>query len=92
MAGQMKADLSVLDAMRDSLGKAAGELDEVGSSAPAAPDAGAVTSIMGAALAFLTDNTGDLVVGMRGTGEAVAAARQGYAASDGAAADAYQGH
>ena len=87
MAGVTNADLSVLDLMSRSLSHAADGLDAVGKGSPGIPTAGDVSGIMGAAIAHLTENAGNIVLGMKGASEEVAKASQDYAGKDQAAGD-----
>ena len=92
MAGGTGADLPGLAAMARRLGEAADALDAAGRSSPGIPRAGEVSGIMGAALAHLTENAGNVVLGMKGAGEEVARARQDYASQDRAAAQSLRGY
>jgi hypothetical protein len=92
MPGQTNADLPTLDAMARRLSQAADALDAVGKASPGVPDAGDVSGIMGAAIAHLTENAGNVVLGMKGAGEEVSMARQDYAGKDQSAARSFRGY
>jgi hypothetical protein len=92
MPGETDTDLGTLDAMASRLDQAADALDAVGGRAPGLPDAGEVSGLIGAAIAHLTESAGNLVLGMKGAGEAVVQARRDYAARDQAAAASLRGH
>jgi hypothetical protein len=92
MADGTQADLPTLDAIARRLTTSAEGLDSVGKSAPGVPDAGEVSGIMGAAIAHLSDNAGELVVGLKGASEEVTQARQGYAKTDQSSANSFRGY
>lgn len=92
MADGTQADLPTLDEIARRLTASADGLDSVGKSAPGVPDAGDVSGIMGAAIAHLTDNAGELVIGLKGASEEVTQARQSYAKSDQSSADSFRGY
>jgi hypothetical protein len=92
MADGTQAGLPTLDAIARRLATSADGLDTVGRSSPGVPDAGAVSGIMGAVIAHLTDNAGALVVGLKGASEEVTQARQGYTKSDESSASSFRGH
>ena len=92
MAQDLDVDLVVLDAIAGRLVRAADALDAVGGTVPGMPDAGDVSAVMGAAIAHLTESTGNLALGMLGAGEQVGVARRAYAACDQASADSLRGY
>jgi hypothetical protein len=92
MPGETKADLPTMDSMARRLSQAADALDAVGNKSPGVPDAGDVSGIMGAALAHLTENAGNVVLGLKGASEEVTQARQDYAGKDRSAANTFRGH
>jgi len=92
MSGGTNADLSAMASMARLLSEAADALDGVGSKSPGVPQAGDVSGIMGAAIAHLADNAGNVVLGMKGASEEVAQARQDYAGKDQAAANSFRGY
>ena len=92
MAGQTRADLPTLASIAARLSQAADALDGVGTASPGTPDAGEVSGMMGAAIAHLAESAGNIVLGMKGAGEEVTAARRDYAAADGSAARSLRGY
>jgi hypothetical protein len=92
MAAETKADLPTLDSIAGRLNLAADALDAVGKASPGVPDAGEVSGLMGAAIAHLSENAGNIVLGMKGAGEEVTAARQDYAGTDRSAAASFGGY
>jgi hypothetical protein len=92
MPGETRTDLPTMDSMARRLGDAAEALDAAGSESPGVPDAGDVSPIMGAAIAHLTENAGNVVLGLKGASEEVTQARQDYAARDQAAASSFRGY
>ena len=92
MASETRANLPTLDSIAGRLSQAADTLDAVGKASPGVPDAGDVAEIMGAALAHLTQNAANVVLGMKGASEEVGKARQDYAAHDQVAAESLRGY
>ena len=92
MADNLDVDLNSLDAITVRLSQAAEALDAAGGNVPGLPDAGDVSGIMGAAIAHLTESAGNLVSGLAGASEQVAAARRDYVARDQSSADSLRGY
>jgi hypothetical protein len=92
MAGATDADLPSMDSMADRLSQSADALDAAGKTSPGLPDAGEVSGIMGAAIAHLTGNAGNVVLGLKGASEEVAQARRQYATTDQSAAGSLRGN
>jgi hypothetical protein len=78
MADGYVVDPAVLEQLSSSLRTAGGTLDGVGKGMPGAPDAGELSGDMGDLIARLVESTGELVVGMGGAGDDIAAARTTY--------------
>lgn len=91
MAGQTRADLMAMDSMASRITQSAQALDAVGKSSPGLPNAGDVSGIMGAAVAYLAGSAGNLVLGLMGASEEVTQARKQYAATDQSAANSFRG-
>ena len=90
MAGT-NADLDVLTALAARLKSAGDDLDAAGSGAPAAPDAGDFTEVLGSVVAHLTESAGNVVVGLREAAARIEQSRNGYASQDAAAATELRG-
>lgn len=85
------ADPGVIDGIARTLRDASSDLDAVGNSVPPTPDAGDATPAIAAILAQLSDNAGQLVLGLVAVGDTVSSASTRYAEDDGAARDAFAG-
>ncbi|TKG64253.1 hypothetical protein [Prauserella endophytica] len=81
------ADPGVIEQISQTLRAAADDLDAIGGSVPAAPDAGEVSGMMAAALSKLTHGAGELVVGATAAGDAVANGGAAYAEQEATAKD-----
>jgi hypothetical protein len=92
MASGTDADLPTLDSIASRLNQSADALDGVGKSSPGIPKAGDVSGIMGAAISYLADSAGNIVLGMKGASEEVTNARKDYAANDQSAANSFRGY
>lgn len=92
MAEELVVDLVTLEAISERLTRAANTLDETGRTAPAMPEAGDVSGIIGAAMGHLIESAGNLALGMMGAGEQADAARRTYAAHNQAAAESIRGY
>lgn len=80
-----KADPGVLDGITDRLRNASTDLDGVGKTLPESPDAGDATAAIAAILAQLSDNAGQLVIGLEAAATMVSDAKDRYVADDEAA-------
>lgn len=92
MVGETKADLPTLDSIASRLNQAADALDEVGNASPGIPEAGDVSGVMGAAIARLSENAGNVVLGMKGASEEVTRVRRDYVARDQSAENSFRGY
>jgi hypothetical protein len=86
MSDVTDVDLAVLDSVTSRLRSCGDALDSVGSSAPGVPDAGEVAGVMGEVVAHLTENAGNLVVGLKEAADRVQAAGRAYSTQDASAA------
>ncbi|MGH3451391.1 MAG: hypothetical protein ACRDQW_11845 [Haloechinothrix sp.] len=86
-----EADPGVIDGVARTLRNAGTQLDEIGGSVPATPDAGDAGPAIATILAQLTDNAGQLVLGLAAAGDTVATASSQYADDDAAARDTFAG-
>lgn len=86
-----EADPGVIDGIARTLRDAGTDLDSVGGSLPATPDAGDATPALAAILAQLSDNAGQLVVGLAAAGDTVSDAGARYSEDDAAARDTFAG-
>jgi len=86
-----EVDPDVLEGMASTLRNASSDLDKVGNALPETPDAGDATPAIAAMLAQLTDNAGQMVLGLAAAGESASQAASRYAADDAAARDTFAG-
>lgn len=86
-----EVDPGVLKGIAGTLRNASSDLDQVGNSVPEIPEAGDATPALAAILAQLTDNAGQLVLGLAAAGESVSSAGTRYADDDAAARDTFAG-
>lgn len=84
-----EADPGVIDGIARTLRNASTQLDRAGNSVPETPDAGDATPALAAVLAQLSDNAGQLVLGLAASGDTVATASSRYAEDDAAARDEF---
>lgn len=85
------ADFGVIDGIARTLRNASSDLDKVGNSILATPDAGDATPALAAILAQLSDNAGQLVRGLAAVADTVSAASAQYNEDDAAARDTFAG-
>lgn len=86
-----RVDDGVLDGIAATLQGAGGDLDEVGRSVPDPPDAGEAGSAIAGIVSQLVDNAGQLVLGLKAMGEAIAEAGVDYADHEARATEALEG-
>ncbi|PRX44332.1 hypothetical protein B0I33_112210 [Prauserella shujinwangii] len=86
--GGFRADPGVIDGIAGTLRTAADRLDEIGTTAPPAPDAGDARAAVAAILAKLADSAGQLVIGTRAAGAAVADGGRAYTETETSAGEA----
>lgn len=81
-----EVDAGVLDGIASTLRRTSAEVDAVGNSVPAAPDAGDGTPAIVGIMARLVDNAGQLVIGAAAAAEAVAKGNSRYQENEAATA------
>ncbi|SNR38450.1 hypothetical protein SAMN06265360_104135 [Haloechinothrix alba] len=81
----------VLDGIAATLQEAGGDLDEIGRSVPDPPDAGEAGPAIVGIVSQLVDNAGQLVLGLKAMGEAIAEAGVDYADYEVRAAEELEG-
>ncbi|MQA61724.1 MAG: hypothetical protein GEU86_09560 [Actinophytocola sp.] len=86
-----EADSGVIDGIARTLRNASTQLDRAGKSTPDTPDAGDATPALAAVLAQLSDNAGQMVLGLVAAGDSVATASSRYAEDDAAAREEFTG-
>lgn len=79
-------DLDVLTALAARLDTSGADLDAAGTAAPGVPDAGDFTEVLGAVVAYLSEEAGNVVVGLKEAAERLEQTRSGYATQDASAA------
>ncbi|MFC7449670.1 hypothetical protein [Rhodococcus daqingensis] len=82
-------DSTALEGIVESFARSSADLDAVGSSVPAAIDAGDATAALMGIMARLTEDAGQLVVALAAASEAVAEANARYREQDVATADGF---
>lgn len=82
MSGGYRTDLDVMESFASSLRAAGVSLASVGDSVPSMPDAGDVSADMAAVLSHLVAVTGELITGVTGAGDLLAAGGVDYAEAE----------
>lgn len=80
-------DLDTLDGVARTFNRAHRELDAIGNSVPAVPDAGDGTAAVASMMSHLVENTSSLVLGLAGAGDDVAEVASEYRHRDANAVD-----
>lgn len=86
-----EADPGVIDGIARTLRNASTQLDRAGNSVPETPDGGDATPALAAVLAQLSDNAGQLVLGLAASADTVATASSRYAEDDATAREELAG-